>query len=214
MRPRIRPYPRRFLNASLAARKDSGIQAGKPRAGKSRIFLWILVGFAACLLIVIAVSSVLRQNQASSGQETARTNSDSDTSRGTVPATGSLPAAAPAIGNTPAADSVPVQAPPPAPPAPLPPAAPQNPIIGEWKTTTFIGSSIVLRFTADGRYTLKDVLTSEAGVYVFSSGDGTLRLQPDSVFSHDIVIWNCQLSGDSLSVVDPQGAGHVYSRVR
>jgi hypothetical protein len=28
------------------------------------------------------------------------------------------------------------------------------------------------------------------------------------------VIWQCQLSGDSLSVVDPDGAGHVYTRIQ
>jgi hypothetical protein len=60
---------------------------------------------------------------------------------------------------------------------------------------------------------LKDVLDSQEGVYVFSSGDGTLRLQPNAVFSHDIVVWSCQLSGDSFSCVDPEGAGHVYKRV-
>ena len=72
----------------------------------------------------------------------------------------------------------------------------------------------MLHFGADGRYTLKDILDSQEGVYVFSSGDGTLRLQPNAVFSHDVMIWSCQLSGDSLSCVDPQGAGHVYTRVQ
>jgi hypothetical protein len=169
----------------------------QPAAGRSKIGLWILVGFAACLVIVIAVALGFRQNQASSGTETPAANSASNTP----------PATARATDNRPAADSVPVQAPPP------PAAAPQNPIVGEWKTTTLIGDTL-LNFTGDGRYTIKSALVSDAGVYVFSSGDGTLRLQPNALFSHDIVIWNCQLSKDSMSVVDPDGAGHVYTRVQ
>jgi hypothetical protein len=169
----------------------------QPAAGKSKIAVWILVGFAACLVIVIAVALGFRQNQASSGQGIPGANSASDTP----------PPTAPVADNTPPAASAPIQLPPP------PAAAPQNPIVGEWKTTTAIGDT-VLTFTDDGRYTIKSALVSDAGVYVFSSGDGTLRLQPTAIFSHDIVVWSCQLSGNSLSVVDPDGAGHVYTRVQ
>jgi hypothetical protein len=173
-------------------------------AGKGKPVLWILAGFAACLLIVIAVALGSRLNQNSSGTEAARANAVPDA----APAAYTAPAAAPAADNTPAPASAPVQAP----PAPAP-AAPQNPIVGEWKTTTAIGDT-VLNFGADGRYTIKSILVSEAGVYVFSSGDGTLRLQPNALFSHDIVVWSCQLSGDAFSCVDPEGAGHVYNRFR
>lgn len=170
--------------------------------GKTRVGLWILVGFAACLVLVILMALVFRQNQSASG-ETSVVIPDSapvqDNSAAEAPA-----APAPAPDNPPAA-APPAQAPP-------PPAAPQNPIVGQWKTTTLIGDTI-LTFTDEGRYTIKSALVSDAGVYVFSSGDGTLRLQPDAVFSHDIVVWQCQLSGDSLSVVDPDGAGHVYTRL-
>jgi len=204
--------PQRVLGSTERSRDSSG-QASQPMslpaqpepqaqyqpaAGKSKIALWILVGFAACLIIVMAVVLGFRQNQASSGQGTPSANSAPDTP----------PATAPVADNTPAPVSTPVQA-----PAPIPPAAPQNPLVGEWKTTTVIGSSIVLQFGADGRYTLKDLLTDE-GVYVFSSGDGTLRLQSNSIFSKGIMVWSCQLSGDSFSCVDAAGAGHVYTRVQ
>lgn len=176
-------------------------------AGKGKPFLWVLAGFAACLLIMVTVALGFRLNRTSSGPGPAPDNQVSDAPPTAAPATYTVPATAAPADPTPAPANAPVQAP----PQPAP-AAPQNPIVGDWKATTFIGSSIELHFGADGQYTLKDALDSEKGVYVFSSGDGTLRLQPNAVFSHDIVIWNCQLSGDSLSCVDPNGAGHVYSR--
>ena len=70
----------------------------------------------------------------------------------------------------------------------------------------------VARLAADGRYVLNP--GSDEGIYVFSSGDGTLRLQSNSFFSKGVMIWSCQVSGDSLSCVDPEGAGHVYSRLK
>src|SRR5450755_1385673 len=48
---------------SLAAQPQPQAQY-QPAAGKSKIALWILVGFAACLVIVIAVALGFRQNQA------------------------------------------------------------------------------------------------------------------------------------------------------
>lgn len=174
------------------------MQPQPPAAGKTKIGLWILIGFAACLVIVLAAAWGFRQNQGAS-EQTSGVIPDS-------PPVQDAPAAP-----APAAENPPEAAPPA--PAPPPPAAPQNPIVGQWKTTTLIGDTI-LTFTDDGRYTIKSALVSDAGVYVFSIGDGTLRLQPDAVFSHDIVIWQCQLSGDSMSVVDPEGAGHVYTRLQ
>jgi len=173
--------------------------------GKGKPVLWILCGFAACLLIVVAVAVGSRLNQPSPAASAPPAVATSDVPSPTAPPTYAAPPAAPSTDNVPAPASVPAQPPP-------PPAAPQNSIIGDWRATTVIGSSIVLHFGADGRYTLTDVLDSEQGVYVFSNGDGTLRLQPNAVFTHNIVIWNCQLAGDSLSCVDPKGAGHVYSR--
>jgi hypothetical protein len=80
------------------------------------------------------------------------------------------------------------------------------------KTTTLIGDT-VLTFTDDVHYSVKSALVSDPGVYVFSAGDGALRLQVDATFSHDvIVVWSCQLSGNSLSVLDPDGVGRVYTR--
>jgi zinc ribbon protein len=176
------------------------------RVREGRTLPWILVGFAACLVIVLAMALVFRQGQAPSGLEIPRAYSASETPA-TAAATGTLPATAPATTDTtPAAPSAPVQAPP-------PPAAPQNTIVGDWKTATVVGSHISLHFGADGRYTLTDFITDE-GVYVYSSGDGTLRLQSNSFFSKGIMVWSCQLSGDSFSCVDPEGAGHVYSRVQ
>lgn len=183
----------------------------QPPVREGRTLPWILVGFAACLVIVLAIALVFRQNQAPSGLEIPRAYSPSDTPPATAAATGTLPATTPATTDTtPAAPSAPVQAPPPPPP---PPAAPQNTIVGDWKTATVVGSHISLHFGADGRYTLTDFITDE-GVYVYSSGDGTLRLQSNSFFSKGIMIWSCQLLGDSFSCVDPQGAGHVYTRVQ
>jgi len=169
----------------------------QPAAAKSKIGLWIFVGFAACLVIVVAVAVGFQLNRPASGPETSTVNSAPYTPPANVSTTDDRPAQVPA----------PVQAPPP------PPAPPQNPIVGDWKTTTLIGDT-VLHFGDDGRYTIKSALVSEAGVYVFSMNDGTLRLQQNAIFSHDIVVWSCQLSGNSLSVVDPEGAGHVYTRVQ
>jgi zinc ribbon protein len=168
-------------------------------AAKSKAGLWIFVGFAACLVIVVAVAVGFQLNRPASGSDTPTVSSAPSTP----------PASVPSVDDSPAQASAPVQAP----PAPPPPAAPQNPIVGDWKTTTLIGDT-VLHFGDDGRYTIKSALVSEAGVYVFSMSDGTLRLQQDAIFSHDIVVWSCQLSSNSLSVVDPQGAGHVYTRIQ
>jgi hypothetical protein len=196
---------------SLPAPPPQSSAQYQPPARKGTAVPWILLGFAACLVIVLAVALGFRQNQAPSGLETPRAYSPSDTAPATAPATGTLPATAPATTDTtPAPASAPVQTPPPSPP---PAAAPQNNLVGDWKTTTVVGSHISLHFGADGRYALTDFITDE-GVYVYSGGDGTLRLQSNSFFSKGIMVWSCQVSGDSLSCVDPQGAGHVYTRIQ
>jgi hypothetical protein len=188
---------------ALPAQPPSQMQPVPPAAAKTKVGVWILVGFAACLVLVIAVAWGFRQNQTASEQTPGVIPDSAPVQENSAAQT---PAPAPENPPAPVADAAPPQAPP-------PPAAPQNPIVGQWKTTTLIGDTI-LTFTGEGRYTIKSALVSDAGVYVFSTGDGTLRLQPDAVFSHDIVIWQCQLSGDSLSVVDPDGAGHVYTRIQ
>jgi hypothetical protein len=174
--------------------------------GKGKPVLWILSGFGACLLIVITLAVGARMGQSSSGQETPP--AASGTPPAAVPVAGTPPPAAAVADNPPAPVSAPVQAPPP------PPPPPQNSIVGDWNTTTFVGSHISLHFGADGHYTLTDISGTEEGVYVFSSGDGTLRRQPKAIFSHDVIVWSCQLLGDSFSCVDPDGGGHVYSRVQ
>jgi hypothetical protein len=174
-------------------------------AAKGKPAVWILGGFGLCLLIVITVAVGTRLGQSSSRPETPP--AVSDTPPAAVPVTDIPPAAAPVVDNPPAPVSPPVQAPP-----PPPPAAPQNPIVGDWKAKTFIGTSIGLHLGADGRYVMNP--GSDEGVYVFSTGDGTLRLQSNSFFSKGIMVWSCQVSGDSLSCVDPDGAGHIYSRVQ
>ena len=104
-------------------------------------------------------------------------------------------------------------APEPAPgPAPEPAAAPpQNSIVGRWRTSVPIGTS-TLELTSDGHYHVKNVFADDTGVYVDTASDDTLRLQEDGLFSHDVTIWHCQVSGDTLSVVEPEGAAHVYTR--
>jgi zinc-ribbon domain len=191
----LHPQPQAQAPVVLPAQQPPQMQPVAPAAAKTKVGVWILVGFAACLVLVIAVAWGFRQNQAAPEQ-----------TPGVIPDSAPVQDNSAAQTPAPVADAAPAQAPP-------PPAAPQNPIVGQWKTTTLIGDTI-LTFTGEGRYTIKSALVSDAGVYVFSAGDGTLRLQPDAVFSHDIVIWQCQLSGDSLSVVDPDGAGHVYTRIQ
>jgi hypothetical protein len=183
------------------------VQYQPAAAGKGKPVLWILAGFAACLLILITVALGFRLMRASSVSEPARENAVPDPAPTAAPAAVAPSAPAPAADNTPAPATAPVQAP----PQPAP-AATQNPIVGDWKATTFIGSTIGLHLGADGRYVLNP--GSDEGVYVFSAGDGTLRLQSSSFFSKGIMIWSCQLSGDSLSCVDPNGAGHVYTRIQ
>ena len=173
---------------------------------KNRPVLWILGGVAAFILVVTVVAFGFRQNQASSGGDTSSAGTVPDSPPTTAPEAYTPPAPAPVADPTPA----PASAPEPPPPAPAPQ---QNSIVGDWTTTTVVGSHITLHFGADGQYTLTDIGGTEEGVYVFSSGDGTLRRQPKAIFSHDIIVWSCQLMGDSLSCVDPDGGGHVYSRV-
>ena len=182
-------------------------------AGKGKPVLWVLGGFGGCLVIVIAVAFGSRLNRTSSLSEPARENVVPETSPTTAPATYAAPAPAPAADPAPAAETTPAPASAPVQPPPQPaPAAPQNPIVGDWKATTYIGSTIGLHLGADGRYILNP--GSDEGVYAYSSGDGTLRLQSNSFFSNGIMVWSCQVSGDSLSCVDANGGGHVYNRVR
>lgn len=181
----------------------------QPAAPGGKAVLWLLAGFAACLLIVIAVALGSRQSQPSTAPEATRADSSSDAPPAAVPVADNTPAPVSTPVQAPAASSAPTPAPPPPPPAP-----PQNSIVGDWTTTTFVGSHISLHFGADGQYTLTDISGTEEGVYVFSSGDGTLRRQPKAIFSHNIIVWSCQLLGDSLSCVDANGGGHVYSRVQ
>jgi hypothetical protein len=176
-------------------------------SAKAKPVLWILAGFAACLLILITVSVGSRLSQPSSTPEPSRDNAVPDPSPATAPVAFTPPATAPATENTPAPTSAPVQQ-----PAPPPPAAPQNPLVGDWKTTTSANTTIEIHFGADGRYKMTALLIPDDGVYVFSPGDGTLRLQSSSFFSKGVMIWSCQLSGDMFSCVDPDGAGHVYTR--
>ena len=193
--------------------------------GKGKPVLWVLAGFAACLLIVIAVALGSRLSGNRSGSGPATENITPDVAPTTAPTADTAPAATPTADpapaptadtpSAPAADTAPAPAHANAPvqvaPQPVP-AAVQNPIVGDWKATTFIGSTIGLHLGADGRYVLNP--GSDEGVYSYSSGDGTLRLQSSSFFSKGIMVWSCQVSGDSLSCVDPNGAGHVYSRIR
>ncbi|HEX4074721.1 MAG TPA: zinc ribbon domain-containing protein, partial [Candidatus Acidoferrales bacterium] len=131
------------------------MQPQPPAARNNKIGLWILVGFAACLVLVIAVAWGFRQNQAAP-EQTPVVIPDSAPVQ---PVQDDLAAQAPPAA-APAPDAPPAQAPP-------PPAAPQNPIVGQWKTTTLIGDTI-LTFTDEGRYSIKSALVSDAGVYVFS----------------------------------------------
>jgi hypothetical protein len=107
----------------------------------------------------------------------------------------------------------PAPQPPAATPAPAPPPAPLT-IAGEWRTKLIIGVG-TLTLTGDGRYRVKNVFVDDSGIYTYAP-DGTLRLQEDGVFDHSITEWHAQLSpdGQSLSVIEPEGAAHVYTRVR
>jgi len=181
--------------------------------GKAKPVLWILGGFAACLLLVIALALGSRPSQNPSGQEAARDDSVRDSAVTTPPSTPPAVDTTPAPAMETAAIPTPEPASAPAQTAPPPPATPpQNPIVGDWKATTFLGTGIGLHLGADGRYVMNP--GSQEGVYVFSSGDGTLRFQSNSFFSKGIMVWSCQVSGDSLSCVDPEGAGHIYNRLK
>lgn len=175
---------------------------------KGKPVVWILAGFAACLLILITVALGSRLSRPSSTPEPSRDNVVApDPPPATAPVTYTPLAPAPSAENAPAPTSAPVQ-----PPPPPPPAAPQNSLVGDWKTTTSANTTIEIHFGADGRYKMTALLIPDDGVYVFSPGDGTLRLQSSSFFSKGVMIWSCQLSGDMFSCVDPDGAGHVYTR--
>jgi len=201
------------IAVSVQPTRQPQVQYLPSPTGKRSPVLWILAGFGACLLIVIVVALSFRGNRNISGPGPGRDNANykpdataSPSSDPPPPAPASESTAAPSPDNTPPAASALVQQP------PVSPAPPQNPIVGDWKATTFIGSSIGLHLGSDGRYVLNP--GSDEGVYVFSTGDGTLRLQSNSFFSKEIMVWSCQVSGDSLSCVDPEGAGHIYTRIK
>lgn len=101
---------------------------------------------------------------------------------------------------------------PPPPPQPAKPSAPSNPIVGTWKTSKW-GIDTVMELDADGHYRFRTGPVTETGVYTYSSSDGTLRMQDDGFFSHKITVWNCQIAGDSMSIIQPDGPGQIYSRV-
>jgi hypothetical protein len=91
-----------------------------------------------------------------------------------------------------------------------PAPAPVNSLIGRWKTSLPIGDGY-LTFTADGRVHIEHVFTDEWDVYVFNDGD--LMIQDQGLFDHDVTHWQAQVSGDTLSVIEPEGASHIYTRV-
>jgi len=98
-------------------------------------------------------------------------------------------------------------------PLPIPlatPTMPTDPLVGVWKTSLLVGDGY-LTFTEDGRIHIENFLSDEWGIYVFS--DGSLEIQKDSYFSHEVVYWRAQVSGDSLRVIEPEGASHVYQRM-
>jgi hypothetical protein len=93
-------------------------------------------------------------------------------------------------------------------------ARPAPTIVGEWVTQLAFGGSSTLILTEDGRYQVKNLMVNDSGIYTYSSGDGSLRLQENGIFDHSITVWNAQLSpdGESLSVIEPEGASHIYRR--
>jgi hypothetical protein len=196
-----------FPPITLPAQPATQSQYLPAAAAKGKPVLWILAGFAACLLILITVALGSRLSQPSSAPEASREIAVPEPAPAAAPVTYTPPATATSTDNTPAPTSGPVQPQPP----PLP-AAPQNPLVGDWKTTTSANTTIEIHFGADGRYKMTALLIPDDGVYVYSAGDGTLRLQSSSFFSKGVMIWSCQLSGDTFSCVDPDGAGHVYTR--
>ena len=117
----------------------------------------------------------------------------------------------PESGSPPALPDVALASPTPPPPQTIPePAIPTDPLVGRWKTSLLVGDGY-LTFTEDGRIHIENLLSDEWGIYVFSDGD--LEIQKDSYFSHVVVHWRAQLSGNSLRVIEPEGASHVYERV-
>jgi hypothetical protein len=85
-----------------------------------------------------------------------------------------------------------------------------NPLVGRWKTSLLIGDGY-LTFTEDGRVHIEHVFLDEWAIYVFDDGD--LMIQDQGVFDHDVTHWRAQVSGNTLSVIEPEGASHVYTRV-
>jgi hypothetical protein len=84
-------------------------------------------------------------------------------------------------------------------------------VVGSWKTPVPLMPDTNLELTADGHYHLKSALAEESGSYVFM--DGNLQLTPDGLFDHSTIAWQCQLSGNSMSIIEPDGAAHIYTRV-
>src|SRR4051812_5633910 len=133
--------------------------------------LWTLAGVVLVAVLLVAFTINVERSRPASSDETSSGSASPPPSYSAPPA---VPAPAP-VDAPPAQPEAASTAVPAAPPAP--PPVPQNPIAGEWKTTTLIGDSY-LELTAEGRYRIKNALVEERGVYVFSS-DGDLRLQQD-----------------------------------
>jgi hypothetical protein len=130
--------------------------------------------------------------------------------RGVSDSSEDTPAVAAPSAPSPDVALAPPPAPPPEPVAAIPPPAPVDPIVGRWKTSLPIGDGY-LTFTADGRIHIEHVFTDEWAVYVFTDGD--LMIQDQGLFDHDVTHWQAQVSGNTLSVIEPEGASHIYTRV-
>lgn len=82
--------------------------------------------------------------------------------------------------------------------------------MGTWTTPTPLGNTTLV-LGADGSYTVKGAIVDDYGIYVYSN-DGSLQLQSKSFFDGALEIWHCQVSGDTMSVIEGKGGSHIYRR--
>jgi hypothetical protein len=220
--PRVAPADTLIQNQSPPVVAPPAVPPSPPQETSSGTGLWILGG--AATVIVVAILAGVAVHLASSRPQDDPSLFIPEASAGNVtpspvdsrPAP-AAPSATPSPDAPPPAPAAPPAPPPPAPPAPAPPppapsAAPT--IVGEWETELLIGTG-TLSLTRDGRYHVKNVFADDSGVYTYGA-DGSLRLQTSGVFDHTVTVWHAQLSmdGDSLSIIEPEGAAHVYTRLR
>jgi hypothetical protein len=176
----------------------------RSRIKSSLLVLAGVVIFFLCTTVYKAAQEELKRQDAANARMSGSTAEHTPAVNAPAPNTAPLePAPAP-----------PPQAAPAPAPEPPPPQVRENTIVGKWKFSQLGGlGDFYLTLAEDGHYSLKTAFSSETGMYVFNSTDGSLRIQEEGFLYHEPEIWHCHLSRNSLAVMKDDGSHLMYYRV-